>query len=59
MHGKWNSGGLLRGAPGTVSLEVSARPWPPERGEGIARGIYNRLEADDRFSIRQAPHEVR
>ena len=28
---------------------VGAHPWILERRNGLARGIYNRLEEDDRF----------
>ena len=30
--------------------EVGAHPWILERRKGLARGIYNRLKEDDRFS---------
>ena len=32
---------------------VGARPWIPGRENGLARGIYTRLVAGDRFSWKQ------
>ena len=38
---------------------VGARPWIFERQNGLARGGYNRLKGDDRFSRRRILAEVR
>ena len=37
---------------------VGAHPWLLERQNGLARGIYNRLIEDDRFSSGQILSEV-
>ena len=37
---------------------VGAHPWILERRHGLARGIYNRIRTDDRFSGRQIVTEV-
>ena len=39
-------------------LGVGARPWIRERRDGHARGIYDCLEEDDRFSGKQILKEV-
>ena len=37
---------------------VGAHPWISERRNGLARGIYNRMHADDRHAGRQWISEV-
>ena len=37
---------------------VGAHPWKLERRHGLARGIYNRLVEDYRFSNMPIPSEV-
>ena len=37
---------------------MGAHPWLLERRNGLARGIYNRLIEDDRFSNKTIPSEV-
>ena len=37
---------------------AGAHPWILGRRNGLARGIYNRLKEDDRFSAKRAPAGV-
>ena len=63
-HEIWNSGGVGGSgfyAEGQILLQFQgqdAQPWPMGRRNGLARGIYNRLAADNRPLSRAILNEV-
>ena len=60
--GEWKNGvGAKLWSARRIKIQfqgAGARPWAPERRYDIARGIYNRMAADDRFRGKQITSEV-